>query len=319
MNANGNTLGDRGNIYEWKTLNDSACSQLIRYFALTNNIKSAKALIAGDFVEKYQAIEDAFYSTSTVDYVKNMLGEHYEDVYITIDSMNDAGFISLSNGKMYIKVHDQIPDNVPTMIDMHGQQRVDSNHIKRGVWRNGVFYGLDEIEIPYTESDGPVIEGYVDGVASYGEAIFLHKSVASALHEAFLNIRDMFERYQGAVMYDRFQDGPNASRFNQLENEFGAIAAQDLMDFDELEAMLAQDDINKRADIESNGDRNGLIDGSIYEKVVNNAQLAGMRKAVKTNERIHITDKGNGLTPGEIYRAVMEGRAPGANDLMSRR
>jgi hypothetical protein len=91
------------------------------------------------------------------------------------------------------------------------------------------------------------------------------------------------------------------------------------MDFDELEAMLAQDDINKRADIESNGDRNGLIDGSIYEKVVNNAQLAGMRKAVKTNERIHITDKGNGLTPGEIYRAVMEGRAPGANDLMSRR
>lgn len=319
MNANGNTLGDRGNIYEWKALNDSACSQLIRYFALTNNIKSAKALIAGDFVEKYQAIEDAFYSTSTVDYVKNMLGEHYEDVYITIDSMNDAGFISLSNGKMYIKVHDQIPDNVPTMIDMHGQQRVDSSHIKRGVWRNGVFYGLDEIEIPYTESDGPVIEGYVDGVASYGEAIFLHKSVASALHEAFLNIRDMFERYQGAVMYDRFQDGPNASRFNQLENEFGAIAAQDLMDFDELEAMLAQDDINKRADIESNGDRNGLIDGSIYEKVVNNAQLAGMRKAVKTNERIHITDKGNGLTPGEIYRAVMEGRAPGANDLMSRR
>ena len=319
MNANGNNLGTRGNIYEWKALNDSSCSQLIRYFALTNNIKSAKALIAGDFVEKYQAIEDAYYSTSAIEYVKNMLGEHYEDACITIDSMNDAGYISLSNGKMYIKVHDQIPDNVPTMIDMHGQQRVDRNHIKRGIWRNGLFYGIDEIEIPYTESDGPVIEGYVNGTPSYGEAMFLHQAIASELHEEFLNIRNMFERYQGSLMYDRFQDGPNASKFNQLENEFGAIAAQDLMDFDELEAMLAQDEINKRSDIDTNGERNGIGDGSIYEKVVNNAQLAGMRKAVNTSERIHITDKGNGMTPGEIYRAVMEGRAPGANDLMSRR
>lgn len=323
MNANGNKLGDRGNMYEWKSLNDSACTQLIRYFALTNNIKSAKALIAGDFVEKYQAVEDAYYSSSVIDYVKNMLGSHYEDVYVTVDSLNDAGFISLSNGKMYIKVHDLIPDNVPTMIDMHGQQRVDNKHIKRGVWRDGIFYGLDEIEIPYTESDGPVIEGYVDGQASFGEAMFLHQAVASELHSAFLKIRDLFERYKGAVMYDRFQDGPNADKFSQLENEFGAIAAQDLMDFDELEALLAQDDINKLADIETNGERNGITDEdgnvSIYEKVVNNAQLAGMRKAVKTSERMHITDKGNGLTPGEIYRAVMEGRAPGANDLMSRR
>lgn len=318
MNANGTKLGERGNMYEWKALNDSSCAQLIRYFALTNNIKSAKALIAGDFVEKYQAVEDAYYSTSTVEYVKQMLGDYYENVHITIDSMNDAGYISLSNGKMYIKVHDQIPDNVPTMIDMHGQQRVDSNHVKRGVWRNGVFFGLDEIEIPYTESDGPVIEGYVDGQASYGEAMFLHQAVASELHAEFLKIRDMFERYQGAVMYDRFQDGPYASKFDQLENEFGAIAAQDLMDFDEIEAMLAQDEINKLADIETNGERNGIGDGSIYEKVVNNAQLAGLRKAVNTSERMHITDRGNGLTPGQIYRAVMEGRAPGANDLMSR-
>ena len=116
-----------------------------------------------------------------------------------------------------------------------------------------------------------------------------------------------------AVLYAWFQEGPNAVKFSQLENEFGAIAAQDLMDFDELEALLAQEEINKLADIERTGDED------IYEKVVNNAQLAGMRKAVKTSERMHITDRGNGLTPGEIYRAVMEGRAPGANDLMSRR
>ena len=328
MNANGNKLGDRRNMYEWKSLNDSACTQLIRYFALTNNIKSAKALIAGDFVEKYQAIEDAYYSTSAIEYVKHMLGDHYDEVYINIDSMSDAGYISLSNGKLYIKVHDILPDNVPTILDMHKQQRVDNQHIRRGVWRGGVFYGLDEIEMPYIESDGPVIDGYVNERATFGSAMFLHQAVASELHAEFLKIRDMFEQYQGAVMYDRFQDGPNADKFNQLENEFGAIAAQDLMDFDELDAMLAQEEINRLADIESNGERNGIITESdkingngkisIYEKVVNNAQLAGMRKALKTSERMHITDKGNGLTPGEIYRAVMEGRAPGANDLMSR-
>jgi hypothetical protein len=322
--ANGNTLGDRNNMYEWKSVNDSACSQLIRYFALTNNIKSAKALIAGDFVEKYQAIEDAYYSKSAIEYVRNMLGDHYGEAYVTINSMPDAGFVSLSNGKMYIKPHDQIPDNVPTMLDMHGQQRVDSEHIKRGVWRKGIFYGLDEIDIPYVESDGPVIEGYVNGTASYGEAMMLHQTVASELHAAFVDIRDTFERYNGIVMYDRFRDGPNSDKFEQLENEFGAIAAQDLMSFDDLESMLAQDNINRLADIESNGERNGVgrdkgdgISG-IYEKVVNNAQMAGMRKVVKTRERMHITDRGNGLTPGEIYRAVMEGRAPGANELMSK-
>lgn len=312
MNANGNKLGERGNIYEWKSINDASCVQLIRYFALTGNIKAAKALIAGDFVDKYQAIEDAYYSSSVIDYVKNMLGSHYEDAYISVDLLNDAGFISLSNGKMYIKAHDIIPDNVATMADMHGQQRVDNNHIKRGVWRKGIFYGLDEIDIPYTETETPVIEGYVDGQASYGEAMYLHQAVASELHDAFLQIRGMFERYQGAVMYDRFQDGPYASKFDQLENEFGAIAAQDLMDFDDLEAIMVQDDINRLTEEE-------VGDGDIYEKVVNNAQLAGMRRAAQTSERMHITDKGNGLTPGEIYRAVMEGRAPGANDLMSGR
>lgn len=324
MGANGNTLGDRGNMYEWKALNDSACTQLVRYFALTNNIQSAKALIAGDFVERYQAIEDAYYSTSVVDYVKAMLGSHYDDVYVTVNSMNDAGYISLASGRMYIRPHDQKPDNVPTVIDMHGQQRVDDRHVRRGVWRKGVFYGLDEIEIPYVESDGPVIDGYVDGTATYGDAMFLHQAVASELHSAFLDIRDMFERYRGAVMYDRFQDGPNAGKFDQLENEFGAIAAQDLMEFDELESILAQDDINRLADMETDGSRNGIVmddtgNVSIYEKVVNNAQLAGMRKALRTSERMHITDRGNGLTPGEIYRAITEGRAPGAIDIMSRR
>ena len=312
MNANGNKLGDRGNMYEWKAMNDASCEQLIRYFALTNNIKSAKALIAGDYLEKYQAIEDAYYSRSPVDYVKGMLGVHYADTYISVDSVNDGSYISLSNGKMYVKSTDIMPDNVPTMIDMHGQQKVDNNHIKRGVWRNGVFYGEDEIEIPFIESDTPVIEGYLDGVPVQGEAMYIHQLLASEIHKEFLKIRDMFERYKGAVMFDRFQDGPNASKFNQLENEFGAIAAQDLMDFDELESIIAQNNIDS---IDPSGEHSGVS----YEKVVDNALLAGMRKAVKTSERMHITDRGGGLTPGEIYRAIMEGRAPGANDIMSNR
>lgn len=316
MEANGNKLGDRANMYEWKAMNDSSCEQLIRYFALTNNIKSAKALIAGDYIEKYQAIEDAYYTKSSIDYVREMLGSHYEDAYITIDSDSDSGYISLANGKMYIKVTDQIPDNVPTMIDMHGQQRVDKHHVKKGVWRNGVFYGLDEIELPYVESDGPVLEGYVDGVPSFGEAAFLHQLVASDIHAEFIKIRDMFERYKGVVMFDRFQDGPNASKFDQLENEFGAIAAQDLMDFDDLESLIAQETIDGLSDVDT---ASGEHYGVGYEKVVDNALLAGMRKAVQTSERMHITDRGGGMTPGEIYRAIMEGRAPGANDLMSGR
>ena len=325
MNANGTTLGKRKNIYEWKSVNDAACAQLIRYFAMLGNITSAKSLIAGDFVEKYQAIEDAYYSSSVVDYVKNMLGSHYEEAYLSIDSSRDAGFITIHDGKLHIQQTDQIPDNLPTMIDMHGQQRVDNQHVKRGVWREGVFYTTDEIDIPFIVTDEPVIAGYENGEAVSDGALLIHQALASKIHDAFMDIRDMFERYSGQFLYDRFQDGPNADKFNQLENEFGAIAAQELMDFDELDSIIAQDNINNLADIESgSGDRNGIIiddDGnaSIYEKVVNNAQLAGMRKAIKTSERMHITDKGGGLTPGEIYRAVTEGRAPGANDLMTRK
>ena len=316
MAANGNTLGDRGNMYEWKTLNDSACTQLIRYFALTNNLKSAKALLAGDFVEKYQAVEDAYYSTSVVDYVKNMLGDRYETAYVTIDNSQDAGFITLHDGKLHVQVTDIVPDNVPTMMDMHGQQRVDENHIKRGVWRDGVFYETGEIEIPFTVTEEPVIEGYVDGVPEYGGALALHQAVASELHAAFIEIRDMFEKYTGPVMYDRFRDGPNADKFEQLENEFGAIAAQDLVSFDELDAMLSMDEIGRKGDNGSDGDRHGGPN-DIYEKVIDNAQIAGMRKAIRTTERMHITNRGNGLTPGQIYRAAMGGRAPDANDIMS--
>ena len=314
MNANGTELGPRANIYEWKSLNDAACSQLIRYFALIGNIKAAKSLIAGDFVEKYQAIEDAYYSTSVVDYVKGMLGSHYEEACVTIDSSRDAGYITISDGRLHIQSTDLIPDNVPTMIDMHGQQKVDSEHVKRGVWRDGVFYTVDEIEIPYVVTDEPVVDGYVNGEPAYGGAMLLHQALATELHNAFVKIRDMFERYSGQLMYDKFRDGPNADKFNQLENEFGAIAAQDLMSFDDLETLISQSEVESKADIDSN-----LDTGDIYEKVVNTAQLAGMRKAVQTRERMHITDKGGGLTPGEIYRAAIEGRAPGANDLMGRK
>jgi hypothetical protein len=323
MAANGTSRPESGSMYDWKALNPDSCAQLVQYYAMTGNVASARALLAGDYVERYLPVEEQFFNTSPVDYVKGMLGRHYADARICTSRDGDSSYITLSDGILHVRQLDAYPDNRPTRFDMHKQQRVDSEHVKRGVWKEGVFYAEDEVEggIPYVESESPVIDGYVGGEAVDGEAVLLHQVVATQIHRRFEEIRKMFEDFGGALMYDRVSDGPNAGMADMLENEFGLIGAQDLMSFDDLAmAVSGAAGAGASAPGRESGGRSErdrvIVDGSVYEKVVNNAQLAGIRKASLDREHLHVKDMPTPSDGKTLYELLAKGRGYTANDLI---
>ena len=316
MAANGTSKPASGSIYDWKTMNPESCAQLIRYYAMIGSVAASKSLLAGEFVERYLPIEEQFFNTSPIDYVKGMLGSHYEDIRICTTRDGDSTFITLHDGILHIKQLDAYPDNPPTRFDMHKQQRVDREHVKWGSWHDGVFYTEDERPVPYVASDEPVIDGYVYGEAVDGEALLLHQVLATKIHKKFQEIRKRFENFGGALMYDRVEDGPNAGMGDMLENEFGLIKAQDLVSFDDLESI-----VDNLLNSVNNGVGNAqqsriMVDGSIYEKVVNNAQIAGVRKASLTKEHLHVKDMPTPSDGKTLYELIQKGKGYMANDLI---
>lgn len=314
MNAHGTSKPESGNIYDWKNLNTDAPGQLVTYYTITGNIQSAKAMLAGDYVERYGSIDDQYYGKDSVEYLREMLGDMYYDIRITMPRDGESSFISLHDGKFRMRSREAYPQNPPTRLDLHKQQQVDTRHIAWGSWKDGIFYTEDELPVEVYESDMPVIDGYEPSFdeetgervwnPETGEAMFLHALVAERVHRRFAEIRDMFEGFGGQLVYDRIEESPNADMLDMLENEFGLIKAQDLVDFDDLERMLSVD-----PSIE-------MVDGSIYEKVVNNAQLAGIRKASLTKEHIHIKDLPSRSDAKTLYDLMQKGKGYMANDLL---
>jgi len=314
MNAHGTAKPLSGSLYDWKATNQDSSSQLVRYYAMTGNIPSAKAILAGDFVEKYGPIDDQFYSKDPVEYLRGMLGSHYYEARIVVPRDGESAYITLHDGIYHVKSMEAYPDNPPTRLDLHKQQQVDSAHMKWGSWHDGAFYTEDEREIPVIHSERPVISGYISTVDADGntewtpdsdEAIFIHQLVADHVHRKFDEIRKSFENFGGALMYDRIDDSPNSGMVDMLENEFGLIKAQDLIDFDDLERVIGTPEILEEK-----------VDGSIYEKVVNNAQLSGIRKASLTKEHIHIKDTPSKSDAKTLYDLIQKGRGYMANDLL---
>ena len=312
MGANGTSLPESGSIYDWKAINQDSCDQLVRYFAMVGSVAAAKTLLAGDFVERYMAVDERYADMSPVDYVKGMLGSHYNDIRVCIERDGTSSFITLHDGIMHVRSLETYPNNPPTRFDLHKQQRVDSEHMLWGTWQDGVFYSVDERPVPYVDSERPVLDGYSNGECVGGEGMLLHQLIAAQVHKNYLEIKNRFENYGGNLMYDRFEDSPNSGMYDMLENEFGLIKAQDLIPFDSLEAML----FGVLGDQDGFGRDKVMADGSIYEKVVNNAQLAGIRRADLTKEHLHVKDTPSKDDGKSMYDRILKGKGYMANDLI---
>lgn len=330
--ANGTGKTDRASMTEWKTLNDKSFKQLIMYYGMIGSISAAKALVAGEYVEKYRNIVDAKFSENYVAMVQDYLGSLYDDAKIYIESVGDGGaWLSVKDGKIHIKTTDLVPNYNPNSKGhFFNEKQANVQNMTRGMWVKGVFYTEDQlVEMGYpieTVSEESFIEGFDnEGNVERGDALLIHSLMATQIKNEFDKIRDLFENFGGNLMYDHFKDGPNASMENMLENEFGLIAGQDLLDFDKLRNIYRQKDINDNAaksttdgTIRGAGANEEDGDESVYEKVVSNAQLAGIRKASLTKEHVQVNARANALTTEQLYKLITQGKMRSANDLLSR-
>ena len=97
-------------------------------------------------------------------------------------------------------------------------------------------------------------------------------------------------------MHDRITDSPNTRVIPVLENEFGTVMSQDLLTFNQLRDMFQRMDINNNkryvdsgvlgigVDLDNQDDRNE--DQSVFEKLVTNSQLSGIKKVKISNETL---------------------------------
>jgi hypothetical protein len=164
------------------------------------------------------------------------------------------------------------------------------------------------VELEYVSKE-PYIDGYgPDGSVVGGDAMLLHSLIATQIREEFDKLRERFENYGGSLMYDHFADGPNAGMTDMLENEFGLIVGQDLIDTENVKAIFTVPDEQIY----------GVYGGDVFEKVVSNAEMSGVRKASLTKEHINVTIAPNNMTTEQLYKLIMKGSMTQANDMFSR-
>ena len=317
MDAYGTKMPNKGDMYEWLNKNKMAYQQLLVYFGMMGNLQSFRALLAGEYISRYKPIVLSYYSTDPIAFVKNFLGDEYYKIKLRADDMIDASYITLSDGRLHIPCGDGRP-NLPLSVDnMFDQKQVTKDNYQRGRWVDGIF-------VPATKEDeyvsnSSVIGGYNNFVAVGGDAYILHAFIGDQIKQEFDAIVKMFEGYNGELMFDSFYNGPYADKYEQLENEFGIIAKQDLIDFDKLKGMLTVANINDQKTESGttpiSTDENGYKD--IYEKVVSNAEVAGMKLASLSSEHLEVNPpKAETVTIEDVYKILNNGIAPTANDIV---
>ena len=319
MDAYGTKMPNKGDMYEWINKNKTAYQQLLVYFGMMGNLQSFRALLAGEYITRYKPVVSSYYSTDPIAFVKNFLGEEYEKVQIRAQDMIDASYITLADGRLHIPCGDGRP-NLPLSVDnMYDQKQVTKDNYERGRWVDGIF-------VPATKEDEyvsqtSVIVGYNNFVAVGGDAYILHSFIADQIKQEFDAIVKMFEGYNGELMFDSFYNGPYADKFEQLENEFGIIAKQDLIDFDQLKGMLTVADLNEQTNgtaITTKTGDDGTEYKDIYEKVISNAEVAGMKLASLSSEHLEVNPpKAETVTIEDVYKILNNGNAPTANDIVN--
>lgn len=319
MDAYGTKMPNKGDMYEWFNKNRVAYQQLLVYFGMMGNLQSFRALLAGEYITRFKPIVLSYYSTDPIAFVKNFLGDEYYKVQIRAEDMIDASYITLSDGRLHIPCGDGRPYLPQSVDNMYDQKQVTKEHYQRGRWINGLF-------VPATKEDeyvsnSSVIGGYNNFVAVGGDAYILHAFIGDQIKQEFDAIVKMFEGYKGELMFDSFYNGPYADKYEQLENEFGIIEKQDLIDFDSLKGMLTVEDLNDQSNgnaITTKTTEDGTEYKDIYEKVVSNAEVAGMKLASLSSEHLEVNPpKAETVTVEDVYKILNNGNAPTANDIVN--
>ena len=331
FNANGSTLVDGQRIIDWKNSNPTSFEQLIMYNALLGNFSTVTSLLSMDYVSSFDNLV-GIANADPVTFVRKYLGlTEYVNVRIYPDGMQrDSGFITLNDGRMSVVVLQCRSIHPEGFSNMFGEKYADSSTIEFGQVRNGVFTP-EFVKNPETgevtknpmdmiKSDVPVISGYapdgsvisppgftqIDGtVIPAGDAFMVHVLIKDKIIDMLKTVQSAFENLNTAFLHDFFSNSPNTKKL--IENEFGVIASQDLLTFDDLKNVYRKIDINKvgndsigdsrgagrnsGANNSGNGGYNPELefdpnrDQSVYESMVSTTQFTGIQFSRNTQEK----------------------------------
>lgn len=332
QDANGTDIGGRRTPDEWKSKNPYSYEQLVIFYSLIGNFSSATTLVSGDYIRKFEQLIVSMSELNPIAFVRAYLGEtEYQNVRIIPTQAGDSSFISLSDGKYttpVLEMRSSIPEGSGNTF---GQAQVDFDNVEFGQYINGVFIPETSDEIIVIKTASPVLSGYEeddDGNVTVvgGEAEILHSLIADQIVESFDVIKQNWLNINFKLMHDRITESPNSKVIPVLENEFGTIMSQDLLSFNQLRDMYQRMAINgvKRyvdsgvlgigVELNNQGDRNE--DQSVFEKLVTNSQLSGIKKVNISNETLIEDEPIQRIDVEKVVTEINRRNSPNVQDIL---
>ena len=328
QDANGTDIGGKRTPDEWKSKNPRSFEQLIQYYGMIGNFSSARTLISGDYVRRFEQIVTAISKLEPVTFVKAYLGEaEYLNTKIIPEDAGDSSYISLATG-LYVTPVLQIRSTQPEGSgNTFGQEQIDFDSVQFGQYQNGVFVPEESNNIESIVTDEPVLSGYlkddegnitIDG----GDAFILHSLVADQIVESFNEVRQNWLNIDFKLMHDRITESPNARLIPVLENEFGTIMSQDLLTFNQLREMYQRIAINSQKRYIDSGvlgvgvDIENPENESVFEKLISNAQLSGVKKVKISNETLVEEEPVRQIDVEKVVDEVNRKNVPKVRDIL---
>lgn len=325
--ANGSKLKEDQRIIDWKLTNPISFGQMLMFYSLIGSYTVTRSLLAADYLSRYESlISEA--NINPIKFVREFLGmQSYLDIKIYPDGLErDAGYITLHDGKLSVSVMQCRSIHPEGYTNMFGEHQSSFLTIEFGQVQDGIFipeYNKDsktgvvtKNTMQLIKSSSAVLSGYapdgsVIGPRGYtlsngeklnmGDGYMLHVLIKDKILDELKVIREMFDGLKTEFLYDYFSNSPNQN--HTIENEYGVIASQELMTFDELADVYRRITINTSNDTNSLGDKQGAgntsgsVDGddtypedpnrdqSVYEKLVSATQFTGIQFSRNTKEK----------------------------------
>lgn len=325
--ANGSKLKEDQRIVDWKLTNPISFGQMLMFYSLIGSYTVTRSLLAADYLSRYESLVSAA-NINPIKFVREFLGmKSYMDIKIYPDGLErDAGYITLHDGKLSVSVMQCRSIHPEGYTNMFGEHQSSFLTIEFGQVQDGVFipeYNKDaktgevtKNPMQLIKSTSAVLSGYapdgsVIGPMGYtlsngeklnmGDGYMLHVLIKDKILDELKVIREMFDGLKTEFLYDHFSNSPNQN--HTIENEYGVIASQELMTFDELADVYNRITINTTNDTNTLGDKQGAgntsgsVDGddtypvdpnrdqSVYEKLVSATQFTGIQFSRNTKEK----------------------------------
>jgi len=344
MHAHGRRL--IGTVPEWKAKNPISFQQLVDYYSLIGDFNAVRGILSSDYIEKFDYLISSVAETNPIDFVVKFLGEEeYQNIKIFIKDSGDTSYITLHDGKISIPVADVRSLNTEGNGNTFGEKQINEDSVQFGRYNSqGVFVPEEVQPLEIITSDAPVISGYNEAGEPIGEdALLLHIIVKDSIVEEYNEIKELIENLDIDFLYDNFLESPNADQINLIENEFGIIRTQTLIENDSGELLTPEEvkdmtqkmkindqkvtndgtvrglgpnieEVNQDIDFDPEQDRNE--NQSVFEKLVSNAQLQGIQKAKLTREKPVIEELQGDATVERTIKEIQNENTPDVRDIL---